>query len=60
MQEVLDVAGIEATRSNLRRITARHIEVAVRGDLLLARYFQNQTFASAGIAPLVERSGFKI
>ncbi len=50
--EVLEIAGHVAVRSSFHRITPRCIELGVRNDPDLARFFQNQTFRAAGTAPL--------
>jgi hypothetical protein len=45
------VAGKVAKEDARSRITPGHIELGVRNDLDLARYFQGQTFFNGGTTP---------
>ena len=51
--EVVEIAGDVCKEFGKKRITPRHIELAVRGDDELARLFLNTSFANAGVAPYI-------
>lgn len=49
--EILEIAGTYAKESKKRRITPRHIQVAIRSDPELALLLQNVTICEGGVLP---------
>ena len=53
--EVLELAGNAARDNNKKRITPRHIQLAVRNDDELARLMANTTIAAGGVLPNIHQ-----
>ena len=49
--EVLELATTECMQSKRKRLTPRHIELGIRSDPELARYFKDKTFFNGGMFP---------
>ena len=54
--EVLELAGNAAKDNKRSRITPRHIQLAVRSDDELNRFFANAIIASGGVLPNIHQS----
>eukprot|EP00768_Dysnectes_brevis_P002460 gnl/Dysnectes_brevis/1852_a2125_2372.p1 GENE.gnl/Dysnectes_brevis/1852_a2125_2372~~gnl/Dysnectes_brevis/1852_a2125_2372.p1 ORF type:complete len:151 (-),score=39.97 gnl/Dysnectes_brevis/1852_a2125_2372:105-557(-) len=51
--EVLELAGVIAKEAEVKRITPKHINLAIRRDEELDRLFKPVTIAAAGVVPMV-------
>ena len=49
--EVLELATTKCMQSKRKRLTPRHIELGIRSDPELARYFKDKTFFNGGMVP---------
>ena len=52
--EILDAVGTTALDHKKKRITPRHIELGIRSDIELGKYYQDKTFANAGMTPYLD------
>ena len=53
--EVLELAGQCAKQQKLKRITPRHIMLAIRSDQELDKLFKNKWIATAGTIPMIHK-----
>lgn len=51
--EVIDIAGIEATKAKKQRITPRHLMLAVKKDAELSELLKDVTMSESGVLPTV-------
>ena len=51
--EILEIAGEMCKESRKQRLIPRHIELAIRNDEDLARFYQNKTIAGGGMTPYI-------
>ncbi|WIA40838.1 hypothetical protein OEZ86_004512 [Tetradesmus obliquus] len=52
--EVMELAGQAAAEVGRRRITPRHLQLAIRGDAELSRLLQHTVISQGGVLPHIE------
>lgn len=53
--ELVQLAGYRCSMAKKKRITPRHIMLAIAEDDVLTALFQNQTLSESGVAPFIHR-----
>ncbi len=51
--EVLDLSGAVCSKSGYKRLTARHIRLAIDADDELNRWFHEKTISEGGVTPYI-------
>ena len=54
--EVLEISGIAAQDNHCKRITPRHLHLAVRGDTALNELFKDVDWMQSGVIPHIEKA----